>query len=756
MDNFDLKKYLTENRLLTEKSINSRTSEYVEFWELDDLKDRLTQLYQEMEQEAEPEGGPIADEYGAEIEAVEAAIDIKKGTFGKEPIPYDVAVGKMTRDEFEKSTKFNRNKKAKSSFWDESNLNLFEAQIFKVDWENFTDDEKETALLSVIKDPDDPRIDEFLFSEWDDLPDWVQDQMQIDRDDERADYTEDDWENFYLDADLPEGINEADIDKIASEWTVPELEDELLDLEIRKEEGEDVDVEIKKYEEAVKRLKAIKKFKGSPADLKTQVNVDSGEDEKELSNAERIRRAGKKDDEDEEDKKKKKKRIGGEKKVKKEKEKVKETMDTFDLKKFLSEGNLLKENTPDNQLADRILSDAMKALADDDYFDPDYPGGDIAANGSPYLQFHTEEQAEEAWHILIDYGLDGVLVGDMINLTKAMIPYLDEDKSLNEITQSGQEGVYPLSVKPGDMFQQKEVEELFPIAFATKDDKAFQDKLKQHGEWTEESGYNNTFVHFQYHKMKDVNGNDYFVHQSQHYNGNYDDFRNPKFTELFIIKNYETPDEEKLGRYIVGTGEYLDDIKNLEAGGVDMKRSMEEGKQKLNEDRYIVMWRQKDPEWLKKKGFDPEYHAFAPEAVKKGGWAKGKEFMVTYGDYETPKDRARAHAAKLEKEDGERVEYGVHLQRDNTRFEENVNEIVSNPSKIDIIIDNISKSSASEIKQMGQDVFGIAPQDFGEDADEIYSHIVDEILPMADDEEIDEYFEQYFGEYADEIWADYK
>ena len=187
----------------------------------------------------------------------------------------------------------------------------------------------------------------------------------------------------------------------------------------------------------------------------------------------------------------------------------------------------------------------------------------------------------------------------------------------------------------------------------------------------------------------------------------------------------------------------------------DLKKYLTEGRL-LKEDRFIVMWRRKDAEDLKKKGFDPEYPAFAPEAVKKGGWNKGREFMVNYGDYETPKDRARAHAAKLKKEDGERVEYGVHLQRDNTRFEENVNEIVSNPSKIDLLIDNLSKSSASEIKQNGQDVFGITPQDFGEDADEIYSHIVDEILPMADDEEIDEYFEQYFGEYADEIWAEYK
>ena len=71
MDNFDLRKYLTENRLLTERSINPRTSEYVEFWELDDLIDRLTQLYQEMEQEAEPEGGPIADQYADQMQDIE-------------------------------------------------------------------------------------------------------------------------------------------------------------------------------------------------------------------------------------------------------------------------------------------------------------------------------------------------------------------------------------------------------------------------------------------------------------------------------------------------------------------------------------------------------------------------------------------------------------------------------------------------------------------------------------------------------------
>ena len=72
--------------------------------------------------------------------------------------------------------------------------------------------------------------------------------------------------------------------------------------------------------------------------------------------------------------------------------------------------------------------------------------------------------------------------------------------------------------------------------------------------------------------------------------------------------------------------------------------------------------------------------------------------------------------------------------------------------KIDILIDNLSNSTSSEIKQIGQDVFGVSPHDFGEDADVIFTHIVDEILPMADDEEIDEYFETYFGGYADEVY----
>ena len=151
-----------------------------------------------------------------------------------------------------------------------------------------------------------------------------------------------------------------------------------------------------------------------------------------------------------------------------------------------------------------------------------------------------------------------------------------QGENIDEITQSGMEGVYPMSEKPGDMFQQKEVEELFPNGMASRDGKEFQDRLTKHAEWTEQSQYNNTFVHFQYHTIPDFKGNSYHVHQSQHYNHNYDDFRSPGFTELIIIKNYKTDNEERLGNYIVATKAYILDLKDLEAQGVLGKRVSED------------------------------------------------------------------------------------------------------------------------------------------------------------------------------------
>ena len=143
-----------------------------------------------------------------------------------------------------------------------------------------------------------------------------------------------------------------------------------------------------------------------------------------------------------------------------------------------------------------------------------------------------------------------------------------ENERLNEFTNSGQSGRYPEKENPGDMFQQKEVEGLLPKGMASRSDRAFQTKLKQHADWTEESGYNNTFVAVSYNETNFPEGEDnYFIHQTQHYNSNYDDFRSPDFTELYIVKNKDTNKEEKLGSYIVDTKSYIRDINILRSDG---------------------------------------------------------------------------------------------------------------------------------------------------------------------------------------------
>jgi hypothetical protein len=62
----------------------------------------------------------------------------------------------------------------------------------------------------------------------------------------------------------------------------------------------------------------------------------------------------------------------------------------------------------------------------------------------------------------------------------------------------------------------------------------------------------------QYHLIQH-DGEEYKVHQSQYYNGNYKDFRNPRFTEVMISK-----DGKRMGTYLVDTEEYIKDLKDLD------------------------------------------------------------------------------------------------------------------------------------------------------------------------------------------------
>ena len=62
-----------------------------------DLEDRISQLYRDMEQEAEPEGGPIADRYGDELEKLEA----KLYRVSKQISDYDMNESTVNEETFE-------------------------------------------------------------------------------------------------------------------------------------------------------------------------------------------------------------------------------------------------------------------------------------------------------------------------------------------------------------------------------------------------------------------------------------------------------------------------------------------------------------------------------------------------------------------------------------------------------------------------------------------------------------------------------
>ena len=89
-------------QVIKEAACRQKSQELADSYSVEELQDRLDQIYRDMEQEAEPEGGPIADMYADEIEAYEGAIKIAKGDSGKGDVPYDVAIGRMTQDEYDK------------------------------------------------------------------------------------------------------------------------------------------------------------------------------------------------------------------------------------------------------------------------------------------------------------------------------------------------------------------------------------------------------------------------------------------------------------------------------------------------------------------------------------------------------------------------------------------------------------------------------------------------------------------------------
>ena len=77
------------------------SEELADMYSLKMLQQMRDEVMMDMEQQAEPEGGPIADMYGGQLNGLDKAIAIKRGK--TKDVPYDVAIGRMTQDEYDKT-----------------------------------------------------------------------------------------------------------------------------------------------------------------------------------------------------------------------------------------------------------------------------------------------------------------------------------------------------------------------------------------------------------------------------------------------------------------------------------------------------------------------------------------------------------------------------------------------------------------------------------------------------------------------------
>jgi len=158
-----------------------------------------------------------------------------------------------------------------------------------------------------------------------------------------------------------------------------------------------------------------------------------------------------------------------------------------------------------------------------------------------------------------------LIKGKKLKEMASELGYLGEEENLKEITVSGgQEAArnYPPTEDPGDMFAQKEVEELLPASFASRNQE-LKARIQAHANWAKQGQYNNTFVHFQINTVTDGN-NIYKIAMSQHYNGNYTDFKNPKFTDFRVKEiDNESDMERDLGLYVVDTTALMQDLRKL-------------------------------------------------------------------------------------------------------------------------------------------------------------------------------------------------
>ena len=124
--------------------------ELADTYSLKMLQQMRDEVMMDMENDpsVEPEGGPQADYYGGTLNGLDQAIALKQP---KKDVPYDVAIGRMSRDEFEKSSKFNRMNETTEKAWNAIDVSRkAEKEISNKEWNERTG--KKLDILKKLND----------------------------------------------------------------------------------------------------------------------------------------------------------------------------------------------------------------------------------------------------------------------------------------------------------------------------------------------------------------------------------------------------------------------------------------------------------------------------------------------------------------------------------------------------------------------------------------------------------------------------
>ena len=131
---------------LKEGAFGMAAKELAATYSLERLQSIRDEIMGDMEQEAEPEGGRIADMYADQLQGVDDAIAIKRGDSGT-PLTYDQAVGRVSKDQFNKSSKFDRMNEATEKSWNAVDVSRkAEKEISNKEW-----NERTTKKLDMLK-----------------------------------------------------------------------------------------------------------------------------------------------------------------------------------------------------------------------------------------------------------------------------------------------------------------------------------------------------------------------------------------------------------------------------------------------------------------------------------------------------------------------------------------------------------------------------------------------------------------------------